>query len=92
MEKKLKEADSTILVFGHPRGKGKSAWNPIDLKLIPGEPKTSSKGTFEVRLGGSESGETILTIGPEPRPFENLRAADMDDIADQVLTVLAEQK
>lgn len=86
----MREADPSLLVFGHPRGKGKNAWNPIDIKLIPGELKTSPKGMFQVQIGGSKpSGTTILTVGPEPRPFEGLRAVDMNDVAKQVLEALS---
>jgi hypothetical protein len=85
---KLQDADPSILVFGHPRGKGKSAWNPIDLKAIPGETKSATKGAFEVRKGGVDSVQVILSIGPEPRPFLELRAADMGEIADKVLAAL----
>lgn len=84
LQTKLQNADPSILVFGHPRGKGKSAWNPIDLKLVPGEPKSSIKGTFQVQRGG----EIIVSIGPEQRPFEELRAADMEDIARLALAAL----
>ena len=90
LQTKLQEIDPSLLVFGHPRGKGKSAWNPIDLKSIPGEPKTATKGTFEVRKGGGENGRVILRIGPEPRPFPELRAANMESIADQVMKSLKE--
>jgi len=91
LEKILRETDPSLLVFGHPRGKGKNAWNPIDLKIIPGELKTSPKGMFQVQIGGSEPfGTTIVTVGPEVRPFESLRATDMNDIAKQVLEALNE--
>jgi hypothetical protein len=88
LQNKLQDADPSILVFGHPRGKGKSAWNPIDLKAIPGETQSSIKGAFEVRKGGVDDGQVIVSIGPEPRPFPELRAADMEEIADKVLAAL----
>jgi hypothetical protein len=88
LQNKLQDADPSILVFGHARGKGKSAWNPIDLKTIPGETKSSAKGAFEVRKGGVANGQVIVSIGPEPRPFPELRAADMEEIADKVLAAL----
>lgn len=78
------EADPSILVFGHPRGKGKNAWNPIDLKMVPDQPKTSPKGSFQVYVGE----DTVIQIGPEPRPFEMLRAADMAEISNEVLKKL----
>lgn len=77
-------------MFGHPRGKGKSAWNPIDLKSVQGEPKTATKGAFEVRKGGGEHAKVILRVGPEPRPFPELRAVDMEEIVNQVLEALKE--
>lgn len=90
LQHKLQEADPSILVFGHPRGgkAGKSAWIPIDLKSIPGETKSATKGAFEVRKGGVDHGQVIVSIGPEPRPFPELRAADMEEIADKVLAAL----
>jgi len=88
LQTKLQDTDPSILVFGHPRGKGKSAWNPIDLKSIPGETKSATKGAFEVRKGSVDSGTVIVSIGPEPRPFPELRAANMEEIAAQILTVL----
>jgi hypothetical protein len=88
LQNKLQNVDPSILVFGHPRGKGKSAWNPIDLKAVPGETKASTKGAFEVRKGGVDNGKSIVSIGPEPRPFQELRAADMEEIADKVLAAL----
>lgn len=92
LEKKIHEADAGVRVFGHPRGKGKSAWTPIDLRSIEGEPKTATKGAFIVRLGGAVTGRVVLQVGPEPRPFPELRALDVDLAAAEVLAALRGSK
>jgi len=66
-------------VFGHPR----KGWEPesvldLDPKLRP------EKGTFSVLTKNGEA----FKIGPEPRPFEKLRAADFDDLAKKVVEKL----
>jgi len=67
------------------------------------EPQRSLKGTFQIRIGPSSSAplsssksndeeeNVLITIGPEPRPFENLRAANLDDITDQILVRLGKK-
>jgi hypothetical protein len=67
------------------------------------EPQRSLKGTFQIRIGPSppssstsssssksndEAENVLITIGPEPRPFENLRAANLDDITNLILVRL----
>jgi len=73
-----------VLVFGHPRGKGPKAWTPIDLKDIEGESKTAPKGVFRVRIGSS----VVFQVGPEERPFPELRELDIDDAATDVWNAL----
>ena len=50
----------------------------LDPKLRP------EKGTFSVLTKNGEA----FKIGPEPRPFEKLRAADFDDLAKKVVEKL----
>ena len=76
-----------VLVFGHPRGKGPKGWNPINLKDIPGEPQTAPTGTFRVRLGECP-GNLVFEIGPEQRPFPELRELDIDSAAMDVVKAL----
>ena len=77
-------------MFGHPRGKGKRAWKPLELKEVPGEPARAEKGAFLVRVGGSEGGRVVLSTGPEERPFPELKELDVDEAAAAVLEALGE--
>lgn len=84
-----------MLIFGHPRGKGAKAWTPINLMDVEGEPKTAPAGTFRVRLGSSEewvakgnSDCLILQVGPEERPFPELRLLDIEKAAEDVVKAL----
>ncbi len=80
------ESEPDALVFGHPRGKGVNTWTPIDLKYVDGESKTAPTGVFRVRVGN----RLVLQVGPEKRPFPELRALDIDAVVRDVLMVLGE--
>ena len=84
----MRETESDILIFGHPRGKGAKAWTPIDLKDFEGESNMAPTGTFRVRLGPSEVNRVVLQIGPEERPFPMLREFDVDQAAKSVRKAL----
>jgi hypothetical protein len=89
----LKDVDPTIVVVGHGRGKGKSAWVPdveatgLEEELVP----RPTRGMFQVqwlqlRTAGWTN-HTILTVGPEPRPFENLRAWNVTEGTQTILSI-----
>ena len=44
------------------------------------------KGMFEVRVRG---GKTVVSVGPMKRPFQALRALDMEDVAEDVKAALS---
>lgn len=90
LENKIRKAEPGVLVFGHPRGRGAKAWTPIDLKDVEGESKTAPTGTFRVRLGPSDVGRVVLQVGPEKRPFPELREFDVEQVAEDVLEALRE--
>jgi hypothetical protein len=97
----LKDVDPTIVVVGHGRGKGKSAWVPdveatgLEEELVP----RPTRGMFQVQwlqlcttaTGSAEAAgwtnHTILTVGPEPRPFENLRAWNVTEGTQTILSI-----
>lgn len=91
LEEKLRAAEPDLLVFGHPRGKGPRAWLPLDLRDVPGEPRTAVKGAFRVRVGGHGDGRVVLEIGPEARPFPLLRALSVDEAAEIVLRAVRQE-
>ena len=88
LEAKIHESEPDALLFGHPRGKGAKAWNPIDLKDVPGESKTAPTGVFRVRIGPLSDDNVVFQIGPEKRPFPELRELDIDSAARDVLGAL----
>ena len=88
LESKIREVDPNVLLFGHPRGKGAKAWDPIDLKDMIGESKTAPTGVFRVRIGPVSENNVIFQIGPEERPFLELRELDIDSAASDVLGAL----
>ena len=63
-----------LKIYGHPR-KGWDVESLDDLKVKP------ERGTFSVTTPNGEA----FKIGPEPRPFEDLRAADFDELAKKVV-------
>jgi len=44
------------------------------------------KGMFEVRVRGVK---TVVSVGPMKRPFQALRALDMEDVAEDVKAALS---
>ena len=89
--------DPTIIVVGHGRGKGKSAWVPdveaTGLEEIVPRP---TRGMFQVQMlqlqttaTAAWTNLTILTIGPEPRPFEKIRAWNVTEGAQTILSILS---
>jgi len=92
LEAKIRQVEPDAALFGHPRGKGANAWNPIDLKHISGESKTAPTGVFRVRLGPLSNGSVVFQIGPEKRPFPNLRELDIDAAASDILRALKKSR
>jgi len=65
-----------IAVRGHPR----KGWDVLPLE----DPPRPAKGGFSVLVKDMVVAET----GPEPRPFNDLRALDMEACADKVQSAL----
>eukprot|EP00593_Proboscia_inermis_P011231 CAMPEP_0171306938 /NCGR_PEP_ID=MMETSP0816-20121228/16998_1 /TAXON_ID=420281 /ORGANISM="Proboscia inermis, Strain CCAP1064/1" /LENGTH=95 /DNA_ID=CAMNT_0011788851 /DNA_START=60 /DNA_END=348 /DNA_ORIENTATION=- len=65
-----------------PWGSPKNGWFPEDVSGLGDYPKTATKGSFCVRAG---DGTVLFSVGPEPRPFENLRAVDWERVAVDIL-------
>jgi len=49
---------------------------------LGGYGKTATKGLFRVKKG---DGMVLFSVGPEPRPFGELRAVEWEDVAADIL-------
>mmetsp|Transcript_25916 Transcript_25916/g.60206 ORF Transcript_25916/g.60206 Transcript_25916/m.60206 type:complete len:95 (+) Transcript_25916:265-549(+) len=76
LEGVLKERGLVFSVRGHPR----KGWEPLPLE----DPPRPTKGAFTVLVKGMVVAET----GPEPRPFEDLRELNMEEVGNKVQAAL----
>lgn len=55
------------------------------MSIFLGYKKTPTKGIFRVTKG---DGTILFSVGPEKRPFQQLRAVDMDEVTANILKAL----
>lgn len=78
LQEEILAAAPSASIHGHPR----KGWEPLPLEDVKPE-----KGAFVVKVAG----QVVVSVGPEPRPFNKLRALDLTDAAKKVVSVLEQE-
>lgn len=78
LQEEILAAAPSASIHGHPR----KGWEPLPLEDVKPE-----KGAFVVKVAG----QVVVSVGPEPRPFNTLRALDIVDAAKKVVSVLEQE-